>query len=83
MFHQERFPDKWKRAEVVPMEKVQNPTTLKDFRPVLLLFHCGKIAEKFFIYQYKKPVLPKLNTNLFAYQKNLGTTDALVYALDR
>ena len=33
--------------------------------------------------RYKKEALPKLNTNRFAYQKNLGTSEALVYALDR
>ena len=82
MFAQLEFPAFWKQAEVVPLEKVPNPQVLKDYRPISLLFHCGKIAEHFFMAEYKKQVLPKIRKNQFAYQPRLGTVDALVYAID-
>lgn len=67
----------------MPLAKTVNPKILKDYRPISLLFHCGKIAEFFMMSEYKKLVLPKLKNNQFAYQKNLGTVDALVHSIDQ
>ena len=77
------FPSIWKQAEVIPIEKVANPSEAKDFRPISLLYHCSKIAEYFLMKEYKKEILPRVNKNQFAYQKRLGTVDALVYNLDK
>lgn len=82
MFETSRFPAKWKDAEVCPLPKVQCPTTHKDFRPISLLWHCGKVAEKFAMNIYRKEVLPHLQSNQFAYLPKLGTTDAMVQAID-
>ena len=54
MFAQQQYPDTWKMAEVVPLPKIKSPAQCKDFRPISLLFHCGKIAEKLFMEEYRK-----------------------------
>ena len=76
------FPSLWKQAEVIPIEKVANPSEAKDSPPISLLYHCSKIAEYFLMKEYKKQILPRVNKNQLAYQKRLGTVDALVYNLD-
>ena len=40
------YPDLWKRAQITPAPKVRQPNMLKDFRPISLLFHLGKVAEQ-------------------------------------
>ena len=70
-------------AEVIPVPKVNSPHQCKQFRPIPLLFHCGKIAEKFTLKEYKAQILPKLNNNQYAYRTGLSTTDALIYAFDK
>ena len=40
------YPDKWKRANVVPVHKKESKNILKNYRPISLLPICGKIFEK-------------------------------------
>ena len=40
------FPDKWKRANVVPVHKKGSKNILKSYIPISLLPVCGKIFEK-------------------------------------
>ena len=40
------FPDKWKRANVVPVHKKGSKNILKNYRPISLLPVCGKSFEK-------------------------------------
>ena len=40
------FPDKWKKANVVPVHKKESKNILKNYRPISLLPVCGKIFEK-------------------------------------
>ena len=82
IFHQRKFPGLWKKAEVLPLPKVKNVTTLSEHRPISLLWHCGKIAETFIMDRYKHEVLPKIKVDQFAYQQHKGTTDALLWAID-
>lgn len=70
------FPACWKKAEVVPINKVKNPKQFKDLRPISLLFHLGKIAERI-VTNLIQAELPPL-ANQFAYSQTLSTTDALV-----
>ena len=39
------FPDKWKKAIVVPLPKVNNPKTISELRPISLLPFPGKLME--------------------------------------
>ena len=83
MLRERHYPVMWKRAEVIPLKKVSSPSLCKEFRPISLLYHCGKIAEFFFTKELKKYLIPKIPEYQYAYQKNKGTTDALIYTLDR
>ena len=40
------FPDSWKLATILPLEKVKNATSPSDFRPISLLPLPGKIMER-------------------------------------
>jgi hypothetical protein len=76
------FPRLWKTADICPLKKVPTRTEYKDFRPISLTWHCGKIAESFMVNILNEAVLPKLERNQFAYTPKVGTTDALVMALN-
>ena len=39
------FPNKWKKATIVPLPKVNNPKVVSDMRPISLLPFPGKIME--------------------------------------
>ena len=39
------FPDRWKKATVVPLPKIANPKTASDMRPISLLPFPGKLLE--------------------------------------
>ena len=40
------FPSNWKKANVIPIPKIPNPSKLSDFRPISLLCTLSKILEK-------------------------------------
>ena len=61
------------------MPKTAPPTTSKEFRPISLLYHRSKIAEKFLNKELSK--YTPSDDNQYAYMKNLGTVDALVKAV--
>ena len=72
----------WKIAEIRPLKKVQNPGTYNDYRPVSPLWHIKKVAETAFHTIYKQHVIPKLNTNQYAYLTSSDTTDAFMKMVD-
>lgn len=69
------YPSVWKAAEITPLPKTNCPKTYKDYRPIALLFHVGKIAERFMNRELSKHLVDKKQ---YAYTKGVGTTDALV-----
>ena len=40
------YPDKWKKANVIPVHKKESKNLLTNYRPISLLPVCGKIFEK-------------------------------------
>ena len=40
------FPNKWKKANVVPVHKKNDKQLLKNYRPISLLPVCGKVLER-------------------------------------
>lgn len=40
------YPELWKKAEVSPILKTENPTQCKDMSPISILFHLGKPSER-------------------------------------
>ena len=47
----EIFPDSWKVARVCPIPKIDNPVTIKDFRPIFVLPVLSKVYEKVILSQ--------------------------------
>ncbi|KAF4522082.1 hypothetical protein B566_EDAN004067, partial [Ephemera danica] len=41
-----KFPTAWKKSHINPIPKCQNPTELKDFRPISILPLLSKVIEK-------------------------------------
>ena len=41
-----RFPNEWKKANVVPVHKKNDKQLLKNYRPISLLPICGKVLER-------------------------------------
>jgi hypothetical protein len=76
------YPDIWKTAEVVLLEKSNFVESVSDFRPISLLWHLGKLMEKAIMFFFCVTILPTIKDNQFAYQKGKSTTDALITAID-
>ena len=69
-----RFPDLWKKAQVNTVPKNKNIMSFKDFRPINLLFHLGKVAETIILSRMRQRM--DAFHNKFAYTPGLRTTDA-------
>ena len=76
------FPAMYKSAEITPVPKHSSASTCKDYRPISLLWHVGKVVEHFINIKLRSSLLPKLNTNQYAYMNGIGCTDALVALFD-
>lgn len=48
------FPDAWKRAIIVPVNKIANPTSANDYRPIALLPFLCKLLEKIIFNQLEE-----------------------------
>ena len=71
------YPDMWKRAEVIPLPKITSPHMYKQYRPISLLFHLGKLAERVIISKMADTLTRIIELNQYAYQPNVCTTDFL------
>ena len=40
------YPDKWEKANVIPVHKKESKNLLTNYRPISLLHVCGKFFEK-------------------------------------
>ena len=76
------FPNFWKRAQITPLPKVTKPKQLKDFRPISLLFHLGKLCEQVLVDKLRNSIQKVILPDQYAYRPHLGTTDALLQLLD-
>jgi hypothetical protein len=77
-----QYPDLWKKAQIVPVPKVGQPTTCKDYRPISLLYHLGKLAEQVIITKIKSSLVTVIEPSRYGYLPHLGTTDAMLQLLD-
>ena len=41
-----KFPQEWKKANVVPVHKKNDKQLVKNYRPISLLPICGKVFER-------------------------------------
>ena len=79
MFSQHKYPAVWKMAEVVPLPKMKTPQRIKDNHRISLLFHCGKVTEKFFMSSIGNKCYQTLA--IVSQSVGVGTTDAIIYTL--
>ena len=82
MLSTSEFPSKWKRAQIRPILKVACPSKYKDYRPVSILFHLGKLSEEVIINKMRSKLEDVIEPAQFAYQPHIGTVDALIKLLD-
>lgn len=78
------FPDLWKVAVVRPLPKNNNPTDVKDLRPISILPCASKILERVVCQQMtdfleKNKVLPEVQSG---FRKGRSTTTALLDVTD-
>ena len=62
-------------TEILPLPKITSPEDHKDYRPISLLWHNGKLLEHFIVKQLRTI---QLQENQYAYMPGKGCTDALV-----
>ena len=69
MFLTGEYPDFWKRAQITPIPKVANPKLYKDFRPISLLHHLGKLCEQVIIDKLKHSLEIFIESDQYAYSQ--------------
>ena len=57
------------------------PSQYKDFRPISLLFHLGKLAEDIVLNKMRNTLSNIIDPSQFAYQNTIGTVDVLIQLL--
>ena len=76
------FPDAYKKAEIVPIPKVNPPQSLSDLRPISKTPIGGKMIEKALISELDKDTWGKLDLNQYGNCKGSSTTHYLIKLTD-
>ena len=82
MLSSRKYPDIWKRAQIAPQPKCTSPTEYKQYRPISLLFHIGKLAEEVVIRKMRHKLDAVIKPTQYAYKAGVSTTDALLQYVD-
>ena len=79
-----KFPERWKKAIVIPIPKLDIPLSPSDYRPISLLSVLSKIIEKIAAKQIVNYLTlhQLLDPNQSAYRKNHGCPTALLKITD-
>lgn len=72
------FPDRYKKAVIVPIPKINPPRSLSDLRPISKTSIGGKIIEKRMMLELEKYVKNKLDTDQYGNESGCSTTHYLV-----
>ena len=75
-------PKRWKHSEIVPVPKKACVVTMNDLRPVALTSAIMKVCEKIVLDRLTVLVSDFIDPLQFAYQRNRGTEDAIIYVLN-
>lgn len=78
------FPESWKTAEIFPLPKTNNPTSIEHLRPVSILPVLSKVLEKILLIQLKhfldsRAILPE---NQSGFRSNHSCTTTLADVTD-
>ena len=82
MLTSSKYPDHWKRSQKTAIPKVPTPKLYKDFRPISLLFHMGKLCEQVIVNKLKDSIQTIISSTQYAHRPKLGTTDAILQLID-
>ena len=78
LFHvsvqERRFPNLWKRANIVPLPKTAKVKSVSDVRGISLLPIISKLLEKIIIKKHKSELVANFGMNQYAYRSNSSTT---------
>ena len=77
------YPRLWKHEYVVPVEKVRNPSTLKDLRKISLTSEFSLVFEKILKGWILNDLEPMLDKSQYGNRKGTGTEHMLVNLMDR
>ena len=76
------FPDSYKKAEIVPIPKVNPPRSLSDLRPISKTPIGGKMIEKALMLELEKDIEGKLDNSQYGNCKGASTTHYLIKLTD-
>ena len=76
------IPSAWKSSIIIPVPKIANPLELNDYRPVALTPILCKCLEKIVKMYLLQDLEAKLDPLQFAYQREKGVDDAILYILN-
>ena len=77
------FPDAYKRAEIIPIPKVNPPRSLSDLRPISKTPIGGKIIEKVLVTELEKDIKGKLDNSQYGNCGGSSTTHYLIKLTDK
>ena len=77
------FPDAYKKAEIVPIPKVNPPRSLSELRPISKTPIGGKMIEKVIMQELEKDIKDKLDQTQYGNCKGSSTTHYLVNLTDQ
>merc|ERR1712055_1039035 len=76
------FPDAYKKAEIVPIPKVNPPRSLSDLRPISITPICGKMIEKALMLEIEKDIMGLLDSTQYGNCRGSSTTHYLIKLTD-
>ena len=77
------FPDKFKKTEVIPLYKKEDPLKKENYRPVSLLPHLSKVFERVIYKQINSYMEDKLSKYITGFQKAHRTQHSLITMLEK
>ena len=77
------FPDAYKRAEIIPIPKVNPPQSMSDLRPISKTPIGGKMIEKILVSELEKDIKGKLDNSQYGNCSGSSTTHYLIKLTDQ
>ena len=77
------FPDAYKKAEIIPIPKINPPRSLSDLRPISKTPIGGKIIEKVLVSELEKDIKGKLDNTQYGNCRGSSTTHYLIKLTDQ
>jgi len=82
------IPTQWRRAVIVPLQKVPNPTISSDYRPISITSVLSRMLERLVVRQFIYPSILNpppglIFTDQFAFRPTGSTTAALITILQK